>query len=76
MKKILSIASFLIVNVTLFVAFLETFNPFQRNIGFLITRPEFFFSPSPVYNIIMTGSMFGLIAFNLNLILNRKNKKS
>jgi hypothetical protein len=72
MKKSLSIATAVIVNVTLLTVLINTFNPFQRTIGFLITRPEWFFSPKPVYNIILIGSFLGLIIFNLNLVLNRK----
>jgi hypothetical protein len=76
MKKSLSIANIVIVNLALLVTLLELYNPFNRTIGFMITRPEWFFSPSPVYNIIMVGSLLGLITFNTSLIINRKNKMS
>lgn len=73
MKKLLSIANVVIVNITLLVTLMELFNPFNRTIGFMITRPEWFFSPNPFYNIIMVGSLLGLITFNTSLIINRKN---
>ena len=76
MKKLLSITNVVIVNITLLVTLLETFNPFNHTIKFLISRPEWFFAPSPTYNIIMVGSLLGLITFNTVLIINRKNKKS
>jgi hypothetical protein len=72
MKKSLSIASAVIVNVTLLTALINLFNPFNRDLGFLITRPDWLFSPSPDYNIVLVGSFLGLIVFNLNLLLNRK----
>ena len=68
MKKVLSIANVVIVNITLLITFLELFNPFNRTIGFMIIRPEWFFSPSPIYNIVMIGCLLGLITFNLKLI--------
>lgn len=76
MKKSLFIVNAVIVNLTLLLTLLQLFNPFNRTIGFMITRPEWFFSPSPVYNIIMVGSLLGLITFNTSLIMNRKNKMS
>ena len=76
MKKLLPIANVVIVNITLLVTLLKTFNPFNHTIEFLISRPEWFFAPSLTYNIIMVGSLLGLITFNTSLIVNRKNKKS
>jgi hypothetical protein len=72
MKKFLSISSAVIVNITLLVTFIKLVNPFDCTYWFMLTHPEFFFSPSVDYNIVMVGSFLGLIAFNLNLLLNRK----
>jgi hypothetical protein len=72
MKKFLSIANVVIINITLIIAFINLVNPFDRTFWFMLTHPEWFFSPSIDYNILMIGSFLGLITFNLNLLLNRK----
>ena len=72
MKKVLFITNAVIVNVTLLTTLIKLFNPFNREIEFLITRPDWLFAPSPDYNIIMVGSLLGIITFNASLILNRK----
>ncbi len=77
MKKFLSISSVVIVNLVLGYVFWRLFNPFDLTFTeFFTRRVEFWFSPDPVYNILMILSFVGLITFNLNLLLNRKNNKS
>ena len=72
MKKFLSISSAVSVNLVLGRVFYSLFNPFDFKFWDLLIRPEFWFSPDPVYNILMILSFVGLITFNLNLLLNRK----
>jgi hypothetical protein len=73
MKKFLSVTNLVIVNLVLGYVFLRLFNPFKLTfIEFFTRRIEYWFSPSPDYNILMVGSLIGLITFNLSLLLNRK----
>lgn len=71
-NKVLSILNIILINGLLLSLFCILFNPFNRTVGFMITRPEWFFSPNPIYNIILTGCLLGLILYNTNLIVNRK----
>jgi hypothetical protein len=73
MKKVSFITSVVIVNLVLGYVFWRLFNPFDLTFTeFFTRRVEFWFSPSPVYNILMILSLIGLITFNTSLILNRK----
>jgi hypothetical protein len=73
MKKFLSISSVVIVNLVLGYVFWRLFNPFDLTFTeFFTRRVEYWFSPNPVYNILMVGSLIGLVTFDLKLFLTRK----
>jgi hypothetical protein len=73
MKKLLFISHVIIVNVTLFLSFMCTFNPGGYKlsdipkIGF-----ENYFHPEVDINLITIGSFIGFILFNIVLILKHK----
>jgi hypothetical protein len=73
MKNLLSISSVVIVNLVLGYVFWRLFNPFDLTFTeFFTRRVEYWFSPNPVYNILMVGSLIGLVTFDLKLFLTRK----
>ena len=73
MKKVLSIANVVIVNIILLIILSKTVNPFNLSFTEIANRGiEWVFSPSPVSNILMIGSLIGLVVFNLNFILTTK----
>jgi hypothetical protein len=73
MKKTLAISTIAIVNITFLFGVFANLLIYGRSFNELIHLPfEHFFSPDPVANTTILCSVLGLIAFNLNLILNRK----
>jgi hypothetical protein len=73
MKKLVSITSFISVNIILILLILELFNPLGLDLtGITYLNISSYFSSDPVINILMILSFLGLITFNLNLLLNRK----
>ncbi len=77
MKKLVFITSFISVNIILILLIHELFNPLSLDLtGITYLNISSYFSSDPVINILMILSFLGLITFNLNLLLNRKNNKS
>jgi hypothetical protein len=72
MKRFLFITNVVVVNLVLGRVFYSLSNPFDFGYWDLLIRPEFWFSPDPVYNILMLLSLIGLVTFNASWILNRK----
>jgi hypothetical protein len=73
MKKLLSIASVISVNIVFLELVLFLFNPLGLdviNINYLNFTS--YFSSDPVINILMILSLIGLITFNTGLVLNRR----
>ena len=73
MKKLLFISHVIIVDVTLFLSFMVTFNPrgYKLSDIFEIALADYF-SPNVDINIITIGSFIGFILFNTVLILKHK----
>jgi hypothetical protein len=73
MKKLVSITSFISVNIVFLLLIHELFNPLGLDLtGITWVNIGSYFSPDPVINILMLLSLIGLITFNTSLILNRK----
>jgi hypothetical protein len=73
MKKLLSIASVISVNIVFLELVLLAFNPLGldvSNINYL--NFSSYFSSDPVINILMILGLIGLITFNTGLVLNRR----
>lgn len=72
MKKVLSITTAIVINLTLLfgvVANLCIWGPPSE----VFSQPiEMLFTPDPVCNIILVLSVIGLILYNAKLIVNRK----
>lgn len=72
MKKVLSIANAIVINVVLLAVIRATFNPFNLPLlelkyfnGFDLSN---LFSPNPIINILLIFSVIGIVTFNLKLI--------
>ena len=73
MKKLLSIVNVITVNLVLLLTVIFTFNPLELTLtGINYTNFMSYFAADPVTNFMLFSSLFGLITFNTNLIVNLK----
>ena len=73
MKKLLSITTAIVINLTLLFGVVANMLIWGLSLSEILNRPfEMLFTPDPVRNITLVLSLLGLILYNTKLITNRK----